>query len=469
MGLRTSKPRAAAPYEDMIYAYTGEVVDNQMPQTLLVDDTTFHRVNQGVSFRIMEPPATVAAIAASPDLQWHGPHVAGVGVEEVVLRFSSYIPQVLIPMLFDHQTTLLTPKQVFELVYPFLVAAGVDDQCTYFLRFVIAAMTDINTTALLPARSAVVRDALAPATMVPGLTASRLNLCHIQLPAMANVTVQPEMQQMTNILAAMLDQNVATAQADALRRDTVVERDVETFYVGCFQQSVERDQLPPVYQAMATAGKKGARAVIEGHVNAAMVLLGYPPNYVATPAITIKVLNGDHYNLQIATKPEGGLSVLHFGLPSAIEGSREDVEQAQLYDVALVAGNVSIADLSQLTLSGGIRSPRKNTDWKRMQQVYHGFCYAIYGTNHPITNAARDYLIRGMENENHLEIHESFFPRHKDLTYLYSSCVCIRPGCQQLVGIPTVADASRCCYEPTTSGCLGFHRDDESNLGTSSS
>ena len=268
----TQMGRAHEAHHGQDYVFTSDVRQGQLPPVRVLEPGLFNRANNGFPIRCQDTDALSAAFLADPNLQVFGPHVAGGGVNDLIVRHMAPVPAVLAPLVLNPAVPL-TPKRAFLLAIPAIEAAGVTDQCAGFINFLRASLTCAATVDGQANRSPVIRPRLLLAEMTPGLLESRLRLCTAQIGGFGTTTAEVASGQINNTLQLIYQQQVIAEQNESERRVETAAKTPSQVFPGsmpkilALAQISHQDSLQQVWRDMAFAGKKNYRPVFQQAIN----------------------------------------------------------------------------------------------------------------------------------------------------------------------------------------------------------
>jgi hypothetical protein len=123
-------------FDNVGYAFLGDVLNGQVPHTTIWADKYFNRTND-----TQVPTAAYMdqLLAADPALQQVGTFVAGTADTEAVnTRFCMFIPNRYMTMLLDDG---LTPRQAWQRIRGAMVTDGTADGCQMLVDWLRVALT----------------------------------------------------------------------------------------------------------------------------------------------------------------------------------------------------------------------------------------------------------------------------------------------------------------------------------------
>ena len=313
----------ATPHDNHGYAFKGDVLLGQSPQTVDWPDTAFHRGGQGGTIRVGSLAWIDQALAANPAATVVGPVAAHTpGCRSVRTRTAMLVPFRYIRFFVGQP---LTPKEAYVQVAGAIVNDHNEVACRPLLDWLCAAVTctvaqqaspllelqppppTYMTAALLQRRWALVTKDL-PALIAPG--------GQVQVPVQA-----PNNDALAASFQALVDETSRHNQADEARR-ALKEAKPPSAYFGetgvskllCLCQVATEDQLPTLWKKLA-ATKQSDTHLIQEQFNKTARDLGYYTTIVPLPPSAIIKIRGVGFVMSNDQDLTTGIHPLTFASP----------------------------------------------------------------------------------------------------------------------------------------------------------
>jgi hypothetical protein len=127
---------AATPFDDIAYAFWGDIRNGQSPHTVVWDDAYFAR---NAAVQVPTAANMDQLLAADPALELVGPFAAGdQDTESLTVRNSVYIPNLHMTMSLGDT---MTPRQAWARVRGSIVTDGLEQECGPLLEWLRVALT----------------------------------------------------------------------------------------------------------------------------------------------------------------------------------------------------------------------------------------------------------------------------------------------------------------------------------------
>jgi hypothetical protein len=382
-----------SPFDDVAYAFLGDIRNGQTPHTVVWDDTYFNRV---AAVQVPTAANLDQLLAADPAAQLVGPFAAGTAdTEAVTVRTSVFLPNRYMSMLLDDN---MSPRQAWEQVRGAIVADGTADDCEPLLDWFRVVLTR---------RAANLGSALncePPATQViaTGRDAAtfqryRMGIVERDHPNLRAGPMTHGAQLIAGGLNDLATQSRLARETDKARRQQERNKTPQDLFPAGLQklmrwcQANNQSQLPQIYTDLAQAKKGNRRITIQAAVSNAMENLGYGQDFPITTKVAARVVDLEWAH-QMTNDLSLGLHVFTLGWLTAAETEhvKHQNSVADMMISGLTAPSVSDA-AAILGASGDVRIPRTFAQLRYSVEHLHAFWYVHLGPGHPMTLRLQEY------------------------------------------------------------------------------
>jgi hypothetical protein len=397
---------ATSPFDDIAYAFLGDVRNGQAPHTVVWDDAYFAR---NAAVQVPTAANMDQLLAAGPAAELVGPFAAGdPDTEPLIVRNSVFVPNRYMTMLLDDA---MTPRQAWDRIRGAVVTDGLEVECAPLLDWLRIALTrrvanQGSTLAQAPPAAQIIAT-LGGATTFQNY---RMSLVERDHPNLRSGPMTQGAQLIAGGLNDLATQSRLAREADEARRlqeRTKTPRDLfpsglQRLMRWC--QAQAEDQLPPVYTDLALAKKGNRRATIQAAVSNAMELLGYAQDFPITTKMASRVVDLEWAH-QSTDDLSTGLHIFTLGWLTAAE--TEDAKRLNSVADVMFSGMSapSVSDASAiLDSSDDVRVPRTIAQLRYSVEHLHAFWYVHLGPAHPLTARLQEYHRALISKEAMLEL-----------------------------------------------------------------
>lgn len=402
---------SASPFDNVAYAFLGDVQGGQAPHTVVWAETQFH---QATAMQVPTADGLDQLLATDPNTELVGPFAAGdPDTEQLTVRFAAFIPnRYMVILLNDH----LTPRQAWQRIRGAIVTDGLAQECEPLIDWLQCAITRRPATAQDPVLNSVLAQAAPAPQGIGTLTAAnsfrtyRMSIVEQDFPDLRAGPVAQGAQIIAGSLNELVSQNRLAREADEQRRQKETNKTPQDLFPANLQklfrycQAQTTDQLPEVYTSLARAKKGNRRMTIQAAINVAMQVLGYDRDFPITTKTANRVLELE-WTHQMTDDLSLGLQVFTLGwLPA---GETENVKRANSIADAMSSGAAapSVADAAAIIDSGTeVRIPRSLAQLRYSVEHLHAFWYVHLGPTHPMTGRLQEYHRVLIAKEGELEL-----------------------------------------------------------------
>jgi hypothetical protein len=400
-----------SPFDNIAYAFLGDVRNGQAPHTVIWDDACF---NRAVAVQTPTAANLDQLLAADPAAELVGPFAAGdADTESVTVRNAVFIPNRYMAILLDDH---LSPRQAWQRIRGALVANGLAQECEPAIDWLRVALTRRAANQ----GSAVTQ--VPPATQDIGTLTDanrfqeyRTGIMERDHPDMRAGQMAQGAQLIAGGLNDLATQSRLARESDENRRQRETNKTPQDLFPAGLQkimrwcQAQTEDQLPQIYTDLAQAKKGNRRITIQAAVTNAMETLGYDQDFPITTKIASRVVDLEWAH-QLTDDLSLGLHVFTLGWLTAAE--TEDVKRLNSVADAMFSGMSapSVADTSTiLDSSDEVRIPRTLAQLRYSVEHLHAFWHVHLGPGHRLTARIQEYHQALISKE---AILESVIPRN---------------------------------------------------------
>jgi hypothetical protein len=397
---------AVTPFDDIAYAFLGDVRNGQAPHTVVWDDNYFAR---NAAVQVPTAANMDQLLAAAPAAELVGPFVAGdPDTEVLVVRNSVYVPNRYMTMLLDDA---MTPRQAWGRIRGTVVTDGLEIECRPLLDWLRVALTrrvanQGSTLAQAPPATQII------ATLEGATTFQNYRMAVVERdhPDLRSGPTTQGAQLIAGGLNDLATQSRLAREADEARRVQERTKTPQDLFPSGLQrlmrwcQAQTEIQLPPIYTDLAMAKKGNRRATIQAAVANAMELLGYSQDFPITTKIASRVVDLE-WSHQSTDDLSVGLHVFTLGWLTAAE--TEDAKRLNSVADVMFSGlsAPSVSDASAILDSGDdVRVPRTIAQLRYSVENLHAFWYVHLGPAHPLTARLQEYHRALISKEAVLEL-----------------------------------------------------------------
>lgn len=404
----------ASPWSDMTFGFVGDVIEGEIPTATmpldplaLLNGGAYH-IGPGSLARIDE------VLANDPNAALIGPFTAAEpNAIQYRTRTMMYVPPKYIPIVVGRR---LTPRQLWTDLVGAIRANNDEANCQPLINWVLLSLLASDNTA--NATSVLAKP--MPALPLPDveLVRYRREVLQAQLPGLvypisadANTAAT---HQLTNFVGQLIEEQ---RQARSDERDRAEETRAPKKPSSFWGEELCRNlctlcgvateaQLPPLWLALAAAGKSKDRIVLENHLLSVARTIGLRSAApLATPDLTKKLVHlrfaGDNIDdltegLQpfVLTIQDHGA----IGFSTSLD-TQQVRQQNEEYDL-LGSDNIStsLADARTIRTTSAAKIPQTYDHMLVMFQAYQVVLHATLGDNHPVVQAY-DSFVRAYSDE----------------------------------------------------------------------
>ena len=402
---------SATPFDNVAYAFLGDVQAGQAPHTVVWGENKFH---QATAIQVPTADNLDQLLAAAPDAEMVGPFAAGdPDTEQLTVRYAVFVPNRYMAILLDDH---LTPRQAWQRIRGAIITDGLAQECSPLIDWLRCAITRRPATPQDPVLNSVLAQA-APAPQAIGTLAAantfrayRMGIVEKDFPDLRAGPVAQGALVIAGSLNELVSQNRLAREADDERRQQETNKtpqdlfptNLQKLFRYCQAQTV--DQLPEVYTSLARAKKGNRRMTIQSAINAAMETLHYIRDFPITTKTANRILELE-WTHQMTDDLSLGLQIFTLGwLPA---GETENVKRANSIADAMSTGAAapSVADAAAILDSGTeVRIPRTLAQLRYGVEHLHTFWYVHLGPTHPMTGRLQEYHRVLIAKEGELEL-----------------------------------------------------------------
>ena len=441
----------ATPFDNVGYAFLGDVHNGQLPHTVVWSDSYFNQVGDT---QVPTSAYMDQLLAADPALQQVGPFAAGTADTEVVnTRYCMFIPNPYLTMLLDD---CLTPREAWMQLRGAMVADGNVAACQPLIDWLRVALTTRTANAVTPLHRGVpAAQAVANLAEANAFQAFRTGILERDHPNLRTNQVTQGAQLVAQGLTDIAEQTRLQREADEARRlrDTnktpgdLFPSGLERLMRWC-QAATEAD-LPAIYTLAARHKKGERRKVLQDAVHDALETLGYHHDFPLSTKLSNKV-----FDLEWSSRllDDLGLGLSIFTLGWVVDETAEVQKLRNAQADALYRGDAapSLADTEAiLDGSDDVHIPHTLAQLRYGVEQSHAMWYVLLGPGHPLVSEHSDYRRVLIEREMELAREVPRNPAHR---FLVPALLARRmqvdvnvwlqdqTRTNRLVGVPTLSD-----------------------------
>ena len=407
-------------YDNLGLAFFGDVVNGQLPTTVVVPDTWFNQTAQ-----VQAPTVGHLAqlLAAQPGSETFGLYPAGqADVTPVITRKIILVPnKFTAPFL----STGMTPREAYEVLTDLIRQDGQDIACEPLIDWLRATLTvpggngpQVPVTAVLPA---------APPTFVDpqvqqAFAMYRLGIYQHDFP---HHTPGHSYQSATLIaqgLSALTDEQRLARQEARQRQDAKSAQKLPRDMFGVLldrlmrwcQVSSEAD-LPPIYEQLANTKKGKVRLALQTAVEDALSNLKYVEDFPISTSLATK-LQELKWHTSLMDNLSTGVNIFCLGTldEEAMEQQRLLNRHADtLYNGEAAPSLIDIAAIQDSKLEVCI--PRTFAQLRYLVERSVALWLVLLGNHHPLTQDLQAYRQALVSNEKRLELVTTKDPSMRNL------------------------------------------------------
>lgn len=405
------------PFDDVGYAFMGDIHQGQAPHTVVWADDYFNRTND-----VQVPTAAYMdqLLAADPALTQVGPFAAGTAdTEPVNTRFCMFIPNRYMTLLLDDS---MSPRQAWMVIRGAIVADGLAVDCSTLLDWLRVALTRRAVGAVTPlARAVPLTPTIASVTEANTFRQFRAQTVDRDHPNLRTNQVTQGANLVAQGLTDIAEQSRLQRVADEQRRQRETRKTAQDLFPTGLQklmrwcQAADETQLPPFYTAAARAKKGDRRKVLQDAVNEAMETLGYQHEFPVTTKQANKILDLE-WTSRLVDDLTLGLNIFVMGWLAPEEA--EDVKFRNSQADALYSGHAapSLADTAEvLEVSDDVHIPRTLAQLRYSIEYKHAMLHVLLGAQHAWVHDCRAYRHFLVQNETWLEGEIPHTPKYRHL------------------------------------------------------
>lgn len=387
------------PWHDQVLVFCGDVEGTQVPASLVVPLTAFHRSTANNTFLQVPTAAShVQLMAGAPDSSFFGPFAAGdPDTEAVTVRRVMYCPNPYVSLFGEAG---LSPRDAYERVTARITADGLGNDLAVLERWLRATCVR-HGSATDPASTAI--PYLAP-VQVPLPADSRAFLSERQAQVyldLPDLSPASRTAGHAGIIDGMRDatEEIRLARTEAADRAAKAASKTVDQHLGPLTTHLLRlaavsdtSALPPIWQEIANKPKM-SRRLLQDRVSAALQTFGYHISLVVTPAMDLKITSLDWGVTQSQEDDFSvGLHPLCLG-PFGTTESQAALMMAQQADLVTTGTNSgTLADARALiTPKGDVALPATWADLLAASQRWHALLSVLLPSNHVMVLRAYDF------------------------------------------------------------------------------
>jgi hypothetical protein len=410
---RAALGQPATIWDGRMFGSTGDTVGTQIPATVELPGTLFQQLNNGATYRVANAPL-MALLFGDPNRQLCGPYAdQDVATELVQCRNCVPVPHRYMEYFI---TGTRSPREAWEVVGHALNVNGDEANCKILFDFLRLACT-LNAAG--DTSSPLVGNDLTTPVSDVALIQHRTTLINVKLPGLNRV---PTLQAGTEIVAAIggiITEQRATRQDALDRRNEELTKTPDQYYGASIihvlrmcQVAVSSD-LPPVYQALAQAGKKKARLTMQLALDVSAEELGYPLRIQLSPDVASKIdgllWKCSHQDLGV------GINPCTFG-DSDPESMQVNSDIIRHFDLLNDGGaSASLQDIQTLIGKSKVSLARTFVELECALKMFHIYLHTFYGPGHAVTTSWRIFADRSNNEYRTLQYYGARTPRHQFL------------------------------------------------------
>ncbi len=397
------------PYDNLGLAFFGDLVNGQLPTTVVIPDSWFNQTTQ-----VQAPTVGHLAqlLAAQPGAEAFGPYQAGqADITPVVTRKIILVPnKYAAPFL----SVGMKPREAYELLVDVIQQDGQDVACEPLIEWLRATLTvpggngpQVPVTAVLPAA--------APTFINPQVQQAfavyRLGIYQTDFP---HHTPGHSYQSATLIaqgLSALTDEQRLTRQEAQQRQDAKSAQKFPRDLFGVLldrlmrwcQVSSEAD-LPPIYVQLANTKKGQIRLTLQTAVEDALSNLKYVEDFPVSTSLATK-LQELKWHTSLIDNLSTGVNI--FCLGTLDEEAMEQQRLLNRHADTLYNGDASpsLIDIAAVQDSKHeVCIPRTFAQLRYLVERSVALWLVLLGNHHPLTQGLQAYRQALVSNEKRLEL-----------------------------------------------------------------
>ena len=410
------------PFDNIGYAFMGDLIDGQAPISIVWHDEYFNRVANVQVPTAAEMDTLIAGDLNAPQF---GPFNNGdPNTETVTTRYCMFIPDRIMGLFLGRSWT---PREAWVQIRPALIQDGLGADCEEFLIWLRVALTRHTLSGVIEP-SPLVRN--IPSQPLPPTTEDSVNfrkfvgtILSRDHPELQSNQVAQGSQLVAAGLHSIAEQTALTRQVDEARRASASTKTPESLFgagVGLHKllrwaQVPSTAALPPLYTELANAKKGERRRVLEESISSSLEMLGYDHDVPVTPKLANKILELT-WGTRMDDNIEQGVNIFAVGwqTPQAIA----EIRSRNTYADALYLGTASpsLADTKMIHESSTeVTIPRSVAQLRYSVEQLHALCLSLLGPNHAWTHQYQLYRKYLVDSEMWLETVHPSRPEHRFL------------------------------------------------------
>ena len=379
----------ATPWDNQIFASLHDVVGNQIPTNVHFPTDAFNRLGAGANYRVPLAQALDASFAADQNLALVGPYNNNdAGTELLQSRNLVGVPH---RYMRHFLTGPLTPRLAWELVGQAIVTNGDLATCAPLYDYLRLACT---LHAAGDTASPLAREPFDIPLADANLIAHRMALVQHKLPGLNQTPTMAAGQAIASSVSELASEQRAYRQDMADRHAQTSVKTVDDYF-GASLATLLRlcnvanvGGLPPIYQTLATHGRKKHRMTMQRGMDEMLNRMGLSDlQCVITADLATKVSDlmwiNHSEDLSVGIHP---FSVGELN-PDTIVTLQEVARNYDMLALGSVAPN--LADCRSLLVGamGKVSIPSSLIALDSQNHIFLAFLNVFLGQNHPVSVA----------------------------------------------------------------------------------
>ena len=394
------------PWDDVAFAFQGDVVQQQAPPSVVWDQSYFHTVVQ-----LIRVPTVIMMdqlLGQDPNSQFVGPFGEDdAGTEVVRTRRATVVPHRYVQLLLAQS---LTPREAWIRVKGAIAAAGQMADCSPLIDWLRVALT--RADADQPSRLCVEYPS-QPILQQPSdmnlLTAHRLALVKRDLPTLSPDVVHQGSQHIASSLGHLVAEQRLARQEETARRTREATKTPDTYFGSSlvtllrWNQVATGAELPRLWQQLAKAPKGQHRQVVQRAVDETIETLQYSGMRLLISAVTAKKVVSLDWKVYDDDDLSSGLHPFSVGYVSVEEANQQS--RANHISDMMYSGDAapSLADTQAvLSSTSDIHIPVTTLQARITLQRFLVLLYALLGNQHSLVQAFASFYDQFMQREPEL-------------------------------------------------------------------
>jgi hypothetical protein len=409
--LTRHEPRFALlplPYDNIGFAFFGDVVNGQAPTTVMVPDIWFNQTTQ-----VQAPTHGLLAqeLAADPAQEVFGPYAAGqADVTPVVSRRMVLVPnRYALPFL----TVGLKPREAYAVLLGMVQQDGQEVACEPLLDWLRLTLTLPGGNALaMPVTCTL--PASAPSFANPQVQQTfslyRQSIFHADfphlLPGHPHQSAALIAQGLTSITDEQRLARQEAQQRQAAKTAQKLPRDAFGVLLDRLMRWCQVDNeadLPPIYAELANTKKGKIRIVIQTAVEDALANLKYIEDFPVSSSLATKIQELKWHS-QLTENLSIGVNI--FCLGSLDEEAIERQRQLNQHADALFGGEAAPSLIDLVAVQDTkleVCIPKTIAQLRYLVERTAALWLVFLGSHHPVTQTLHHYRQSLVTNEKRLE------------------------------------------------------------------